>query len=113
MTVKSEKEENEILTWFKKEWEKPLWYAALATPLILLLSLAWETYNKNYKSEAMTLIRKDYPTLICISPNGGIRIYESNSYKVGRDNEYGWQVWWKDKKKSNATTFHISKCEIK
>ena len=69
--------------------------------------------SDDYQQYAFELIRKDYPTLICLSPNGQFRLYETKTYSVSRNEKSGWNVWDTDKGNISSASFHISRCQIK
>lgn len=69
--------------------------------------------SDDYQQSAFELVRKGYPTLICLSPNGQFRLYETKTYSVSRNEKSGWNVWDTDKGNISSASFHISRCQIK
>lgn len=49
---------------------------------------------------------------MCKSNSGQFRVYKAGTYTVA-DTENGWNIWWTDKGHSEATAFHLAKCNIK
>jgi len=81
--------------------------------LIIYLMSNLQLTNASWKTFSLNLIRNDYPTLICVSPQGGIRVYEGKTYTVFNDPDNGWQVFTTKQGHITSATFHVSKCELK
>lgn len=79
---------------------------------LLIYGLIYNCSNKKYEDFAKKLVANDYPTLVCKSDSGKFRIYEQGTYSVA-EQKAGWNVWWTDKGYSDATAFHVAKCDIK
>ena len=97
-------------------------YGKVSFGLVGMISLVWiiiylistlQFTNSRWKKFSLDLIRNEYPSLICVSPQGGIRIYENKTYTVFNDPDNGWQVYNTKQGHTIASTFHISKCELK
>ena len=63
-----------------------------------------------YEQLAKSIVRADYPDILCMSDSGAFRIYKVGTYKLGITVN-GWNIWTGDC--TPGTTFHLSKCEIK
>ena len=109
-----------ILTSIKKHKEIIQTLSFIGIFSILLIILIFNVAHRinhsdadDYEQEAFNLIRKGYPTLICLSPNGQFRLYESKTYSISRNKKNGWNVWDTDKGNIPSASFHISRCQIK
>ena len=80
--------------------------------LIFIFKMVRDSF-KEYDNFAKELVKSDYPTLLCLSPNGQFRTYEEKTYTVHRDKNNGWNVYWTEQGPSDSSSFHIVRCEIK
>jgi len=91
-------------------------WSAIIVPILIIsvIFIKLDFFKKtNFRENALNLVRNDYPTLICLSPQGAIRIYHTKTYEIFNDPVNGWQIY--DKKQGHipSSTFHLSRCELK
>jgi len=90
------------------------WVIVLVPTLIVFLIIKMFFFKSfDFREKALNLVRNNYPSLICLSPQGGIRIYPSKTYEVFNDPDNGWQVYNRKQGHIESSTFHISRCELK
>ena len=125
MTIKNEiKDTNKVQrcekvkAWLSENADMSPMYALLAILIIAALTFTYKiTYGElSFANKGETLAksieRANHPDILCMaSESGAFRTYKAETYKIGKREGYGWNIWIEPHTDANA--FHLSKCEIK